>query len=85
MEHAPHKLQPGAPVFGTAQPLHGLSGLVRRIAYGTRETKARHWLLLLVADRIDVLEHRIARLVKVAAIVPVGLAAAALALRYLRD
>jgi hypothetical protein len=108
MEHAPHKLQPGAPehydrmrprhdvvhraelpemtpVFGTAQPLHGVSGLVRRIAYGTRETKARHWLLLLMADRIDVLEHRIARLLKVAAIVPVGVAAVALAMRFLRD
>jgi hypothetical protein len=72
------------PVFGTAQPLHGISGVVRRIAYGTRETKARHWLLLLMADRIDVLEHRIAKLVKVAAVVPVGVAAAALAVRVLR-
>jgi hypothetical protein len=72
-------------VFGTAQPLHGISGLVRRIAYGTRETKARHWLLLLMADRIDVLEHRVAKLVKIAAIVPVGVAAVVLAVRYFRD
>jgi hypothetical protein len=72
-------------VFGTAQPLHGISGLVRRIAYGTRETKARHWMLLLMADRIDVLEHRVARLVKIAAIVPAGVAAVVLAARYLRD
>jgi hypothetical protein len=73
------------PVFGTGQPLHGISGLVRRIAYGTRETRARHWLLLLMADRIDVLEHRVAKLVKVAAIIPAGVAAVVLATRYLRD
>ena len=73
------------PVFGTAQPLHGISGLVRRLAYSTRETKARHWLLLLVADRIDVLEHRVARLVKISAIAPVGIAALVLAARYFRD
>jgi hypothetical protein len=79
------ELQAMTPVFGTAQPLHGISGAVRRIAYGTRETKARHWMLLLMADRIDVLEHRVARLVKVVAVVPVGVAAVVLAMRYLRD
>jgi hypothetical protein len=69
------------PVFGTAQPLHGLSGLVRRRAYSIRENKARHWMLLLLADRIDVWEHRIARMVKVAALVPVGVGALVLAVR----
>jgi len=78
------ELQAMTPVFGTAQPLHGISGLVRRVAYGTRETKARHWMLLLMADRIDVLEHRVARLVKAFAVVPVGVAAVVLAMRYLR-
>ena len=46
------------PVFGTAQPPHGVSGFLRRIAYGVPEHRARHWALLLMADRIDVLEDR---------------------------
>jgi hypothetical protein len=46
------------PVFGTAQPPHGLSGVVRRIAYRVPEHRARHWALLLMADRIDVIESR---------------------------
>src|SRR5690348_14291933 len=41
------------PVFGTAQPPKGLSGLLRRVAYGIPETQARHWMLLIVADRTD--------------------------------
>lgn len=73
------------PVFGTGQPLSGLSGLVRRLAYSIRETKARHWMILLLADRVDVLEHRIAKLVKVAAIVPAGIAGIVLAVRFFRD
>lgn len=44
------------PVFGTAQPPRGLSGLLRAGAYRIPETKAVHWAALLVADRIDVLE-----------------------------
>ena len=72
------------PVFGTGQPLRGVSGLIRRLAYSVRETKARHWMILLLADRVDVLEHRIAKLVKVAAIVPAGVVGVALAVRYFR-
>jgi hypothetical protein len=72
------------PVFGTGQPLHSISGLLRRMAYRMPETRARHWMTLLLADRVDVLEHRIARLVKVAALVPVGLAAVVVAARLLR-
>ena len=42
------------PVFGTAQPLHGVSGAVRRLAYGRfSEGRAAHWLLLIAADRIE--------------------------------
>ncbi len=42
------------PVFGTAQPLHGVSGAIRRLAY-RRYSEARlgHWLLLVVGDRVD--------------------------------
>ncbi|MFB1298283.1 hypothetical protein ACAG24_022470 [Mycobacterium sp. pW049] len=47
------------PVFGTAQPLRGLSGAVRRAAYRYSEGRAAHWLILLLGDRIDVLESRI--------------------------
>ena len=72
------------PVFGTAQPLHGISGLLRRTACSIRETRARHWMLLLAADRVDVWEHRIAKLVKVAAIVPAVVAGLVLASRMLR-
>jgi hypothetical protein len=49
------------PVFGTAQPARGLSGAVRRLAYGIPEHRAGRWALLLAADRLDVLEHRAAR------------------------
>jgi hypothetical protein len=42
------------PVFGTAQPLRGLSGGVRRLAYRRfSEGRLAHWLLLIVGDRVD--------------------------------
>ncbi|QIG39581.1 hypothetical protein G5T42_08845 [Microbacterium sp. 4R-513] len=42
------------PVFGTAQPLHGVSGAIRRFAYAHySEGRAAHWLLLVVGDRVD--------------------------------
>jgi hypothetical protein len=47
-------------VFGSAQPPKGLSGMLRRLAYRLPEHRARHWMLLLVADRVDELEHRLA-------------------------
>lgn len=46
------------PVFGTAQPLRGLSGAIRRSAYRFSEGRAAHWLILLLGDRVDVLESR---------------------------
>ena len=46
------------PVYGTAQPPRGLSGIMRRIAYHIPEHKARHWALLLASDRVDVFEGR---------------------------
>jgi hypothetical protein len=49
------------PVFGTAQPARGLPGAVRRAAYRLPEWRALRWVLLLAADRIDVVEHRLAR------------------------
>jgi hypothetical protein len=47
------------PVFGTAQPLRGLSGAIRRYAYTFSEGQTAHWLLLICGDRVDVLEGRI--------------------------
>ena len=42
------------PVFGTAQPLHGPSGLLRRLAYRRySEARLAHWLLLVAGDRVD--------------------------------
>jgi len=42
------------PVFGTAQPLHGLSGRIRRYAYERySEGRAAHWLILIAADRVE--------------------------------
>src|SRR5918997_4609641 len=36
------------PVFGTAQPLHGASGAIRRLAYDRfSEARLGHWLLLM--------------------------------------
>jgi len=47
------------PVFGTVCPPRGLSGLIRRFAYRYSEGKAKHWLLLVLADRVDVIESSI--------------------------
>ena len=49
------------PVFGTAQSPRGLSGRLRSAAYAIPEHYARHWMLLILADRVDVLEHRVRR------------------------
>ncbi len=51
------------PVFGTAQPLRGLSGRIRRYSYARfSEARAAHWLLLIAADRVDFLESRVSAL-----------------------
>ena len=47
------------PVFGTAQPLKGLSGMIKRHAYTYSEGRLAHWMLLMIGDRVDVLESRI--------------------------
>lgn len=43
-------------VFGTVQPPSGLSGAIRRLAFRSSENDIRHWLLLLLADRVNVVE-----------------------------
>ena len=47
------------PVFSTANPPHGLSGLLRRVAYDIPEHRVRHVALLLLADRVDSLGSRL--------------------------
>jgi hypothetical protein len=48
------------PVFGTAQPLSGLSGAVRRYSYARfSEGRLAHWMLLVLADRVDAWEHHL--------------------------
>lgn len=43
-------------VFGTVQPPSGVSGLLRRAAYAMTENDIRRWLVLLLADRVNVVE-----------------------------
>jgi hypothetical protein len=43
-------------VFGTSTPPSGLSGMLRRYAFKFSEGSAGHWLTLLVADRVNVVE-----------------------------
>ncbi len=43
-------------VFGTSTPPRGLSGIIRRIAFRWSESNWIHWLLLMGADRIDMVE-----------------------------
>jgi hypothetical protein len=55
-----HSPMPGGvpPVFGTAQPPKWLSGRIRALAYRYPDHWARNWELLMLADRVDVWEHR---------------------------
>ena len=43
-------------VFGTSQPPTGLSGALRRFAFRYSEGSWGHWIPLLLADRINVIE-----------------------------
>lgn len=43
-------------VFGTSQPPKGLSGMIRRQAFKYGEGSFAHWIPLILADRVDVVE-----------------------------
>ncbi len=43
-------------VFGTSAPPSGLSGLLRRYAFRYGEGSIGHWIPLILADRVDVVE-----------------------------
>lgn len=44
------------PVFSTASPPKGVSGALRRVAHLVPDHRVTHWLLLLLADRVDVVQ-----------------------------
>ncbi len=46
-------------VFGTRIPPKGFSGILRRKAYKSSENMFRHWFLLLLADRVDIISGSI--------------------------
>ena len=49
------------PVFGTTCPPKGFSGAIRKLSYARySEGRAAHWLLLLLADRVDSVEAHLA-------------------------
>jgi len=43
-------------VFGTSTPPSGLSGMIRRFAFKYSENSYLHWLPLIFADRVNVVE-----------------------------
>ena len=43
-------------VFGTSTPPSGLSGVIRRIAFRYSESSYGHWLPLILADRVGIVE-----------------------------
>ncbi len=59
--------KPMPPVFGTATPLKGLSGVVRKLAYKLPDHYPSHWLLKMFGDRVDFWTYRARRLLPVVA------------------
>ncbi len=49
-------------VFGTSTPPSGLSGSIRRFAFRYSESSYGHWLPLMLADRVSVVEGVVADL-----------------------
>lgn len=43
-------------VFGSSVPPSGLSGMIRRYAFKHSEDRYRHWIPLILADRINAIE-----------------------------
>jgi hypothetical protein len=76
MHGRPNKPMPT--VFGTAVPLRGLSGLVRRLAYRYPDHYPRHWLLKMLGDRVDSWTYHARKYL-------LPLAAVALVIRIARD
>lgn len=60
LQSVEHNRRPA--VVGTSTPPSGLSGLIRRIAFRRSESDWWHWLMLMGADRINVVEGVVADL-----------------------
>ena len=60
LQSVEHKKRPS--VVGTSTPPRGLSGTIRRAAFTWSESQWAHWLLLIFADRVNVVEGNIADL-----------------------
>lgn len=82
--HAHGGLPKMPPVYGTAIPPKGLSGVLRKVAYAYPDHWVRHWMVLLVADRVDVWEHRLRRGLPVAVGMAAALAIGSMTLKALR-
>jgi hypothetical protein len=54
LQSVEHKQTPA--VFGTASPPRGISGMMRRAAFRWTESHWAHWMLLMGADRVDMVE-----------------------------
>jgi hypothetical protein len=54
LQSVEHKQRPA--VFGTASPPTGISGAIRRLAFRWSESNWIHWLLLVGADRVNMVE-----------------------------
>ena len=54
LQSVEHKRRPA--VFGTASPPQAISGAIRRLAFRWSESSWTHWLLLVGADRVNMVE-----------------------------
>ncbi|MDB4969929.1 MAG: Uncharacterized protein JWN44_5618 [Myxococcales bacterium] len=57
--HVGHDTLAGGAPYTDTVPLKGLSGLIRRAAYRVPDWKPRRWMMLMMADRVDVLESKL--------------------------
>ena len=62
LQSVEHKQLPS--VFGTASPPRYLSGMIRRAAFRWSESNWAHWLLLMGADRLNMVEGLVEDLAK---------------------
>ena len=65
-EPAARMLDLEKPVFGTTLPPHGPAGAIRKAAYRIPDDEPRHWLVLMLGDRVDVWSHRARKLAPLA-------------------
>jgi hypothetical protein len=54
LQSVEHKRLPA--VFGTSSPPRGISGMMRRAAFSWSESNWAHWMLLMGADRVNMVE-----------------------------